>query len=203
MATDIPTENSGSTPSEREIHLQNTGLDLAHELSAAFPGMHSIEELEQVAMEAAKEMAEAEEGWILWGAPVDEEGGVAGEFCPTGLNNYVEYVVRSGYMHQQFARDLNWTECDSDTIVKFRVLKVDPPLEKIETVNHPAHYNQSAAKCLSCGHPIECIDVIEHMPLNIGNAVKYAWRAGLKGNLVEDLKKGIWYLNREIERISR
>jgi hypothetical protein len=40
------------------------------------------------------------------------------------------------------------------------------------------------------------------MGFNLGNAVKYIWRADLKGNQVEDLKKAIWYINREIQRIS-
>jgi hypothetical protein len=34
----------------------------------------------------------------------------------------------------------------------------------------------------------------------LGNAIKYIWRADLKNDSVEDLKKAIWYINREIER---
>jgi hypothetical protein len=34
----------------------------------------------------------------------------------------------------------------------------------------------------------------------LGNAVKYIWRADLKGNPIEDLKKAVWYLEREITR---
>ena len=62
----------------------------------------------------------------------------------------------------------------------------------VDKVNHPKHYNS---------HPsgIECITVVEHMSFNIGNAIKYLWREGLKGDSVEDLKKAIWYINREIE----
>lgn len=62
-------------------------------------------------------------------------------------------------------------------------------------INHPSHYNL---------HPkgIECIDVVEEMSFNLGNAIKYIWRAGLKGNKIEDLRKAIWYLNREIGRIE-
>jgi len=66
-----------------------------------------------------------------------------------------------------------------------------------EAVNHPSHYNE---------HPsgIECIDVIEHMSFNIGNAIKYMWRAGLKSQNTreEDLRKAIWYIEREIKRYS-
>lgn len=71
-----------------------------------------------------------------------------------------------------------------------------------DPVNHPSHYTSSAAKCSACGHPIECIDVVEHLGFSLGNCVKYVWRAGLKGNLLEDLKKGRWYLDREITRLG-
>jgi Protein of unknwon function (DUF3310) len=40
------------------------------------------------------------------------------------------------------------------------------------------------------------------MNFNLGNVVKYVWRAEGKGGLV-DLKKAAWYLNREIERLTR
>lgn len=64
-----------------------------------------------------------------------------------------------------------------------------------DMVNHPPHYT---------AHPsgVECIDIAEHYGFSIGNAIKYLWRAGLKGNEVEDLKKAVWYINREIERRS-
>jgi hypothetical protein len=62
---------------------------------------------------------------------------------------------------------------------------------------NPTHYRK---------HPsgVECITVTEHMPFNLGNAVKYIWRAGEKpdANTVDDLKKAAWYVNREIERLG-
>jgi hypothetical protein len=65
-----------------------------------------------------------------------------------------------------------------------------------DPVNHPAHYTS---------HPsgIECIQVTEHMNFNLGNAVKYIWRAWEKGATVQDLQKARWYLDREIARISK
>lgn len=63
-----------------------------------------------------------------------------------------------------------------------------------DSVNHPAHYN---------AHPagVECIDVIEWMPANCANAFKYLWRCDLKHPAPdEDLRKAIWYLEREIAR---
>lgn len=66
-----------------------------------------------------------------------------------------------------------------------------------DTVNHPAHYNS---------HPsgVECVAIAEHFGFNVGNAIKYLWRAGLKSaDPVEDLRKAAWYVNREIERLSK
>lgn len=62
-------------------------------------------------------------------------------------------------------------------------------------VNHPKHYNTNPSG-------IECIEVVRHMNFNKGNAIKYVWRAGDKGNEIEDLQKAIWYLNDEITRLK-
>ena len=64
-----------------------------------------------------------------------------------------------------------------------------------DPVNHPSQYTD---------HPsgVECITVTEHMNFNVGNAVKYLWRAGLKGNAALDLEKAAWYIQREIIRIG-
>ena len=70
-----------------------------------------------------------------------------------------------------------------------------------DPINHPPHYTSSDAKCSACGHRIECIDVTKHMEFSIGNAIKYLWRAGRKGDVLEDLQKAQWYIAREIARI--
>jgi hypothetical protein len=64
-------------------------------------------------------------------------------------------------------------------------------------IDHPSHYNK---------HPsgVECIDIVEHCNFNLGNAIKYIWRAGLKSdNAIDDLKKAAWYCQREIERLTK
>ena len=65
-----------------------------------------------------------------------------------------------------------------------------------DPVNNPRHYTT---------HPsgINCIDVVEHMTFNKGNAMKYLWRAGQKENEIEDLEKAIWYTQREIQKIKK
>jgi hypothetical protein len=64
-------------------------------------------------------------------------------------------------------------------------------------VDHPSHYNSGK---------IEVIDAIEDWDLNFsrGNAIKYIARAGLKdkGTEIEDLQKALWYIQREIKRLS-
>lgn len=66
-----------------------------------------------------------------------------------------------------------------------------------DPVNNPKHYTD---------HPsgVECIQITEHLDFCLGNAIKYIWRAGLKSpNVVEDLRKARWYLDREISRLVK
>lgn len=74
----------------------------------------------------------------------------------------------------------------------------------VEKIDHPLHYNTLPAECTECHHPIECIDVVQHMNFNLGNTVKYIWRAGVKNpqTLIEDLEKARWYLDAEIKRLQ-
>lgn len=69
--------------------------------------------------------------------------------------------------------------------------------EKNDAVNHPKHYTSDPSG-------IECIDVVRHRNFNVGNAIKYLWRSGLKNSepQTQDLEKAIWYLKDEIERLN-
>lgn len=64
---------------------------------------------------------------------------------------------------------------------------------KQDFVNSPNHYQ---------GNKFEVIDIIEdyNLGFNLGNSVKYILRSDKKENRIQDLKKAIWYLNREIEK---
>lgn len=74
---------------------------------------------------------------------------------------------------------------------------------KNDQVNHPKHYTSDPSG-------IECIDITRHRNFNIGNAIKYLWRVGLKEDKdrklidkqVEDLNKAVWYLVDEIHRLG-
>jgi len=69
-----------------------------------------------------------------------------------------------------------------------------------DPINRPAHYTAGG---------IECIDAIEAAltpeearGFRKGNALKYLWRAGRKGDHTEDIKKARWYIDREIAKGS-
>lgn len=85
---------------------------------------------------------------------------------------------------------------DDDKIVPIAV-PTPVPDRTPDKVNHPPHYNKHPAG-------IECIEVVEGFNFNVGNAIKYLWRVGLKStNRLEDLQKAQWYVKREIERLSK
>ena len=67
-----------------------------------------------------------------------------------------------------------------------------------DIVNHPKHYTSDPSG-------IECIQITRHRNFNIGNAIKYLWRAGIKDSNahIEDLKKAVFYINDEIARLER
>jgi len=82
--------------------------------------------------------------------------------------------------------------------MSFDTSKKDKPVGQKgnDQVNHPTHYTS---------HPsgIEAIQICEHENFCVGNAIKYLFRAGKKGDLIEDLQKAVWYIQREIARLQR
>jgi hypothetical protein len=70
-----------------------------------------------------------------------------------------------------------------------------------DSVNHPSHYTSDKSG-------VECIEITRHRNFNIGAAIKYLWRAGLKedsslDNLekeIQDLEKAIFHIKDEIKR---
>lgn len=76
-------------------------------------------------------------------------------------------------------------------------------MAKKDNVNHPKHYTSDPSG-------IECIDITRHRNFNVGNSIKYLWRAGLKidadkssiNKQIEDLEKAVWYIVDEIHRLG-
>lgn len=64
-------------------------------------------------------------------------------------------------------------------------------------VNHPPHYSSDPSG-------VECIQITRHRNFNIGNAIKYLWRAGIKDEAkhAEDLRKAVFYIQDEIARLT-
>ena len=83
-------------------------------------------------------------------------------------------------------------------------------IKEDENVSHPSHYTWLKDKC-----NIEVIDITRHLNFNLGNSIKYIIRSGKKPIIdkdlsddfnkaaIQDLKKAIWYLNDEINRIEK
>ncbi len=65
-----------------------------------------------------------------------------------------------------------------------------------DPVKKPAHYNFGK---------IEVIDFIEDQNFGylLGNVIKYISRAPHKGEELQDLRKGLWYLQRHIKNLER
>lgn len=79
------------------------------------------------------------------------------------------------------------------------------PRYNVEINTDPKHDPVNAPKHYKAGDVYETIRVIEAWGLNyhLGNTVKYISRAGKKGDIIEDLEKARWYLDREIERLKK
>lgn len=126
-------------------------------------------------------------------------------------NNFSQsyHEITEDFLPIHFIKVSTWTAPDGHD---FSYPVLDGPIYAPEPaeppspdyVNHPPHYTS---------HPsgIECIQVTEHYNFCIGNAIKYLWRNGLKSEegknpkdkQVEDLKKAVFYINREIERLTK
>lgn len=72
-----------------------------------------------------------------------------------------------------------------------------------DPVNHPSHYTSDPSG-------VECITITRHRNFNVGNAIKYLWRAGLKDDpaqtakakRIEDLRKAVFYIEDEIKQLE-
>lgn len=114
--------------------------------------------------------------------------GITSRFkAESGHPIYIRAVCNDGvYRDLRFEQPIQIYPYDGEEDIKSKT--------ESSSVDHPAHYNK---------HPsgIEAIQVCEHMSFNLGNAMKYIWRADHKGNAKQDLEKAIWYIKKEIERV--
>lgn len=111
--------------------------------------------------------------------------------------------ITTGVLINTHAASLTNLKDALDTTEVSPAFSIDTKENNSDNVNHPKHYTQ---------HPsgIECIEITQWYNFCIGNAIKYLWRNGIKTEQgmsnkekqIEDLKKAIWYINKEIERIE-
>jgi hypothetical protein len=99
--------------------------------------------------------------------------------------------MTSDQIKKYTGRDPLYTITQYSSVLKIEDNKYNPHEPDPNTIINPTHYTQNK---------IECIQVTELFNFCLGNVIKYVWRAGLKpGNSrIDDLKKALWYLNREI-----
>lgn len=71
----------------------------------------------------------------------------------------------------------------------------DLPIDSHDNVAHPKHYTNQVRE-------VEAWDVLKYFPYLRGNAMKYLWRAGDKDDIIQDLRKALAYINKEIEMIE-
>jgi hypothetical protein len=104
----------------------------------------------------------------------------------------VHNAVNNFYMSSIIGEAIQEEEKESgiwDNFPSFAPPKVDDP------VNSPKHYTS---------HPsgVECIDITKHYNFQIGNAIKYLWRQGIKTEQgmdsvekqIQDCEKAMWYI---------
>lgn len=108
--------------------------------------------------------------------------------CNT-CEGYNKYVNRNIYINQPDTITIKtWDNKDV-----FDAYDKENYMKQTDIINSPKHYTSGK---------FEVIDVIEDWQLNfrLANAVKYIARHKHKGKPVEDLKKALWYLQREIDK---
>ena len=70
-----------------------------------------------------------------------------------------------------------------------------------DQVNHPAHYTQGVIECIDAMRAALGLQgFVDHCR---ACAIKYSWRAGIKGPAAQDLRKAAWYLTRAADEIEK
>lgn len=126
------------------------------------------------------------------------EAGLSIEPYAERLHTGETYTIASVTPNYSKVRRLSDNTMIGGSFGNWRFEAVEEPTPEVEhdAVEHPNHYTSRVPG-------IECIQVVQHFNFNRGNAIKYVWRAGLKGDEIEDLRKAKQYIDFEIERIQK
>lgn len=120
-------------------------------------------------------------------------------FHPGELVEYVEEDEEGLYWFRRISDNLEQNLFPAQVMLRrtapVETDTINPPYPPVETdAINPPHYQFTGGA--------QTIDITEHLSFCLGNVVKYASRAGRKGDPLEDLNKAKWYLDREIERLT-
>ena len=133
----------------------------------------------------------------------------AGDKVRTVGKTWGRYAGKEGFVTdrvtvsgQQFMRldgsDIDWAfdSIRPVELVEAADVAQEEANEASDAIN-PAHYQ-------GFSNGAQVIDITEHLNFNRGNAVKYLARAGAKdpAKEIEDVKKAIWYAQRELVRLE-
>ena len=124
--------------------------------------------------------------------------GIHSELVDEKLGKYEMYAdVEDGDDFTTFTVSKEDMKFIIDKLSEIKKENVKEENVKEDLVNHPKHYTSDPSG-------VECIQITRHRNFNVGNAIKYLWRNGLKdGNSdIQDLEKAIWYLKDEIKRLK-
>jgi len=141
-------------------------------------------------------------GTLEFGAPIDGPGEIIDrnedtEYSQDNWNNTVK--SQEPNLNSLLKERVKNEYPTQEEIIEFnrKENRIKERLTESEMVDHPNHYGGE-------DNPYEAIKVIEAWELgfNLGNTIKYVSRAGKKLDVLEDLKKASWYINREINKLK-
>lgn len=116
----------------------------------------------------------------------------------------MEYTTKENWEYPTRKIEVEYYDTEYDCNTKAKEDKFNPEYKPemdkdnhypVEKATRPDHYKTPAG--------IELFEITDYLNFNLGNVVKYVFRAGKKSdNVLEDLKKALVYLQREIDRLS-
>ena len=167
--------------------VKTCGGDLIAEWTDAAPTEGTLRELD-VKPGDVVELLEMPNRTVRWNYPE------AGYVCAIAEDGSW-FGVGAEYLHEvrgKFRLVSRAPATDTDAATIQRVMEASAPSVD-DPVSHPAHYTS---------HPsgVECLTITRWMGFNLGNAMKYIWRADMKGAAIEDLRKAAFYIADEISK---
>lgn len=105
----------------------------------------------------------------------------------------VHHAIKSAMVNDDLQVDLTTAFSHNETAINALTayLGKDGGQASKDPIN-PSHYQTDFG--------VQCIDIAQHLSYNMGNAFKYAWRAGQKDDFEQDIRKCLWYVQKAREQ---